>query len=251
MRATCFFVCAITLMSALTLTAQSGVTANGVKYTIIQAGNGPVPKAGQEVLIHAEALDSTGKVDFSTRDMGYIIHFQLGKDTDPISKARETLMMQMKKGSKYREEVPKSLIPGENPISKEAGYLVSIVELVDVLDAHPAAIDLFVETAEKSGIPAAEAQFKALQQNNPKGYTFFEWDINTAGYKALQAKKIDLAIAIFTLNTTLFPKSANTYDSLGDGYAEKGDKENAKAQYLKAFQMNAKFTFSKEKMDKL
>ena len=119
------------------------------------------------------------------------------------------------------------------------------------MDAKPAACDLFVETAEKSGIAAAEAEVKALQKNNPKGYSFFEWDINAAGYKAMQAQKVDVAIALFILNAAMFPNSANVYDSLADGYAAKGDKEKAKANYQKAFQMNPKFTASKEKMAKL
>lgn len=246
-----FFACALILMGALTLTAQSGATAEGLKYNVLQAGTGPAPKLGQEVIIQVEGLDSTGKVNFSSRDLGYNIHFQLGKDTDPISKARDILMTQMKKGSKYREELPFSLLPAEAPESKKAGYIVSIIEITDVMDAKPAACDLFVETAEKSGVAAAEAEFKALQKSNPKGYSFFEWDINMAAYKALEAKKLDIAIALFTLNNSMYPNSANTYDSLADGYAAKGDKEKAKANYMKAFQMNPKFTASKEKMEKL
>lgn len=251
MRTKFFFACALSLIGALTLTAQTGVTADGLKYTVLQPGTGLSPKVGQEVLIHVESLDSTGKVEFSSREMGYTIHFQLGKETDPVSKSRDALMTQMKKGSKYREELPFSLLPAEDPASKKPGYIVTNIEIVDVMDAKPAAADLFVATAEKSGIAAAETEFKALRQNNPRGYTFFEWDLNTAGYKSLQAKKFDLAIALFTLNTTLYPNSANTYDSLGDGYAEKGDKENARANYEKAFEMNPRFTFSKEKIDKL
>lgn len=62
-----FFACAITLIGALTLAAQSGTTAEGLKYTVLQAGNGPAQKMGQEVLIQVEGLDSTGKVEFSSR----------------------------------------------------------------------------------------------------------------------------------------------------------------------------------------
>jgi len=251
MNSRLFFTCAIILIGAMTLTAQSGTTAEGIKYTILQAGTGPSPKMGQEVIIQGEVLDSTGKVVWSSRDLGYTPHFQLGKETDPESKAHDLLLTQMKKGAKYREEFPNSLLAAENPASKKQGYQVTIIELVDVMDAKPAACDLFVETAEKSGIAAAEAEFKALQKSNPKGYSFFEWDINTAAYKALEAKKVDIAIALLSLNNTLFPNSANTYDSLADAYAAKGDKEKAKANYLKAFQMNPKFTASKKKMEKL
>ncbi|TAE57990.1 MAG: tetratricopeptide repeat protein, partial [Bacteroidetes bacterium] len=180
------------------------------------------------------------------------IHETIGTASDPIDKAREELLMQMKKGSKYREEVPKSLLPADSPARKEAGdYFVAVIELVDVIDAKPSGTALIAETAEKSGIAAAEAQFKALQQSNPKGYTFFEWDLNREGYMALEAKKYELALVFFTMNTTLYPNSANTYDSLGDGYAAKGDKEKARSSYQKAVQLNPKFTSSQEKLEKL
>lgn len=39
-----FFACAITLISALSLTAQSGTTAEGLKYIVLQASKGPAPK---------------------------------------------------------------------------------------------------------------------------------------------------------------------------------------------------------------
>lgn len=246
-----FLACALVIFSVFTLTAQSGVTPEGVKYTILQPGTGPNIKMGQEINLQVEVVDSTGKVVWSSRDLGFNMHLRLGEEQASIEKAREALVLLMKKGSKYREEVPFSLLPAEAPESKKSGYIVSIVEITDVMDAKPRATDLFVETAEKSGIPAAEAEFKALQQNNPKGYTFFEWDINAAGYKALEAQKVDVAIALFTLNAAMFPNSANVYDSLADGYAAKGDKEKAKANYQKAFQMNPKFTGSKEKMEKL
>lgn len=253
MQSKLFFACALAILSAFTLTAQSGVTPDGIKYTILQPGAGPNIKMGQEVNVQAEVVDSTGKVVWSSRDLGFNMHIRLGEEQapTPIDKAREALMLLMKKGSKYREEAPFSLLPAEAPESKKTGYIVSIVEITDVMDAKPRATDLFVATAEKSGILAAETEFKALQQNNPKGYTFFEWDINMAGYKALEAKKVDLAIALLSLNTALYPNSANVYDSLGDAYKEKGDKEKAKANYQKAFQMNPKFTASKEKMEKL
>ena len=65
-----FFTCAITLIGALTLTAQSGTTAEGLKYTVLQSGNGPAPKMGQEVMIQVEGLKSTGKVEFSKANLG-------------------------------------------------------------------------------------------------------------------------------------------------------------------------------------
>jgi len=58
-----------------------------------------------------------------------------------------------------------------------------------------------------------------------------EADLNTYGYQLLGQNEFDKAIGIFKLNTDKHPESANAWDSLGEGYALKGDKENA----IKAF----------------
>ena len=49
--------------------------------------------------------------------------------------------------------------------------------------------------------------------------------------------KVDSAIVIFRRNTRDYPKSWNTYDSLGEAYASKGDKKLAAASYAKALAM--------------
>jgi hypothetical protein len=40
----------------------------------------------------------------------------------------------------------------------------------------------------------------------------------------LQEEQIKRAIEIFRLNVSLYPQSANTYDSLAEGYEANGDR---------------------------
>jgi tetratricopeptide (TPR) repeat protein len=61
-----------------------------------------------------------------------------------------------------------------------------------------------------------------------------EPDINAYGYQLLGAGKVDSAIVVFQKNVKDYPKSWNTYDSLGEAYAAKGDKRRAAEQYTKA-----------------
>jgi tetratricopeptide (TPR) repeat protein len=61
-----------------------------------------------------------------------------------------------------------------------------------------------------------------------------EPDINNYGYELLAAGKVDSAIVVFQKNVKDYPRSWNTYDSLGEGYAVKGDKRRAAEQYGKA-----------------
>lgn len=61
-----------------------------------------------------------------------------------------------------------------------------------------------------------------------------EADINLLGYQLMNAGKVDSAIALFQKNVKDYPRSWNTYDSLAEGYAKKGDKAKAVAMYAKA-----------------
>jgi tetratricopeptide (TPR) repeat protein len=54
----------------------------------------------------------------------------------------------------------------------------------------------------------------------------------------MNAGNKDKAIEIFVLNTVKFPKSANAWDSLGEAYANKGDKKNAIASFKKSLSLN-------------
>ena len=49
---------------------------------------------------------------------------------------------------------------------------------------------------------------------------------------------MDKAIEMFKLNTQRHPESANTWDSLGEGYVTKGDQKNAVASFKKSLSMN-------------
>jgi hypothetical protein len=65
-----------------------------------------------------------------------------------------------------------------------------------------------------------------------------EGDLNNYGYQLMGQGNNDKAIEMFVLNTQRFPKSANTWDSLGEGYATKGDKTNAIKNFKKSLSMN-------------
>jgi predicted negative regulator of RcsB-dependent stress response len=65
-----------------------------------------------------------------------------------------------------------------------------------------------------------------------------ENDINVYGYNLMNQGQIDKAIEIFTINTTKFPASANTFDSLGEAYVGKGDNKNAIKNFKKALTLN-------------
>lgn len=65
-----------------------------------------------------------------------------------------------------------------------------------------------------------------------------EVELNNYGYQLLNDKEQDKAIEVLTLNTQRHPKSANTFDSLGEAYALKGDKKNAIINFKKSLALD-------------
>ena len=65
-----------------------------------------------------------------------------------------------------------------------------------------------------------------------------ENELNLYGYQLINQGEHDKAIEIFKINTQRHPKSANAWDSLGEGYALKGDKKNAIPNFKKSLSLN-------------
>ena len=64
-----------------------------------------------------------------------------------------------------------------------------------------------------------------------------EAEVNTYGYLLMGQGKVDSALVIFRKNVKDHPKSWNTYDSLAEAYAKKGEKKPAIENYSKALAM--------------
>jgi predicted alpha/beta superfamily hydrolase len=62
--------------------------------------------------------------------------------------------------------------------------------------------------------------------------------LNALGYRFINEKAYDKAIDVLRYNIKLYPNSPNTYDSLGEAYLTKGDRENAAKYYKLAVEKN-------------
>ncbi|MGE8434318.1 serine hydrolase [Chryseobacterium joostei] len=81
--------------------------------------------------------------------------------------------------------------------------------------------------------------YKKLKKNNGADYNFSnENELNELGYEFLRDGNIDSAIKIFSLNVNEFPKSANVYDSRGEGYFNKKEYLLSKKDYLKVLELD-------------
>ncbi len=100
-------------------------------------------------------------------------------------------------------------------------------------------------TIASSGIDAAIKQYHDLKAHDlkaaqPTTYNFDENQLNSLGYRLLNAKKFNHAIRMFQLNVEAYPQSSNVYDSLAEAYMSDGNKPLAIANYQKSLQLNPK-----------
>ena len=67
----------------------------------------------------------------------------------------------------------------------------------------------------------------------------------------LGRKRIDEAIEVFKMNVEDYPDSSNVYDSLGEAYEMKGDKEQAIKNYKRSVELNPNNTNGIQKLKQL
>jgi hypothetical protein len=78
-----------------------------------------------------------------------------------------------------------------------------------------------------------------------------ERQVNALGYQLMGDSRIPDAITIFQVNARTHPDSWNAWDSLGEGYANAHDKENALQAYRKSVELNPKNSGGQQMIEKL
>jgi CubicO group peptidase (beta-lactamase class C family) len=96
---------------------------------------------------------------------------------------------------------------------------------------------------------ASEALKDYRERRN--GKLIDESNMNQLGYALINMKRIDDAILLFEQNTVDYPQSWNVWDSLAEAYMDKGDKQQAIADYEKSLQLNPGNTNGAEQLKKL
>ncbi|MWB93373.1 serine hydrolase [Flavobacterium sp. GA093] len=93
-----------------------------------------------------------------------------------------------------------------------------------------------LEIFTNDGLAAGNTAYAKIK-NDPT-YGIKESDMNRVGYRLLELNKKKEAIEIFKINTEAFPKSGNTYDSLGEAYLADGNKKLAIVNYTKSIELD-------------
>ena len=103
-----------------------------------------------------------------------------------------------------------------------------------VLDPIAKLKDLFMA----GKLDEVEAEAKKMTADPKYRYLNFESKINTAGYDLINSNQVQSAIFVFQLNTKLYPRSANTWDSLAEAYWKAKQIDKAIEYYKKAIELD-------------
>ena len=90
---------------------------------------------------------------------------------------------------------------------------------------------------DEEGLEVALSAFETIRSDTASYYTD-EREFNALGYRFINERRADEAIAVFKINTELYPNSWNVWDSLGEGYARADRVPEALAAYRKSVELN-------------
>lgn len=118
-----------------------------------------------------------------------------------------------------------------------------------LIDKTPEASKLLQESFSSNKPKKAVKEYYKIKKKYL--YVNFASVLNNLGYTFLSKKRIDNAITVFKLNTEEFPKSANAFDSLGEGYFIKNQYDLALKNYKKAVALGETTGNAKKMIEKI
>jgi hypothetical protein len=249
------YILAVIICFSLSVFAQSKdtiTTKSGLKYLVLTKGTGLHSELNKNVEVHYTGYLTDGKVFDSSVDRGEPIEFILG--TGQVIAGWDEGIALMNVGEKLRLIIPSNLAYGEKGagnIIPPNSTLIFDVELMGIGDPKPSINEALMDLVLADSIPKAISKYHELKKNNPNDYNFKESQLNSFGYQLLQVGKVDLALAMLKLNAESYPESANVYDSLGEAYMIKGNKDDAITNYEKSLKLNPKNKNAADNIKKL
>ena len=109
----------------------------------------------------------------------------------------------------------------------------------------------FYETMRLKDLEAAVSEYRELKKAGSANYSFRAAELNRVGYALLEAGRVEEAIKVFQLNIEAYPADANSYDSLAEAYAAKGEKVLAIKNYAKSLELDPTNTNAVERLNQL
>jgi tetratricopeptide (TPR) repeat protein len=134
----------------------------------------------------------------------------------------------------------------ESFIDEVAGYYIPDMRASTGFGLPTSVKRLHTELVKRGFEHAPEVVDEARRKDAT--FRLAEADVNTWGYRLLEREQATEAVEIFKLNASLYPESANAYDSLADAYSAAGDTALAIKNYKRSLELNPKNTHAVERL---
>jgi tetratricopeptide (TPR) repeat protein len=134
----------------------------------------------------------------------------------------------------------------ESFMDEVAGYYVPAMRASTGFGLPPVIKALRAELVKRGFEHALEIVIEAKAKDAT--FTLPEDDVNAWGYLLTEQGHTKEAIEIFKLNVSLYPGSANTYDSLAETYESAGDKAAAIKNYKRSLELDPKNSHAAERL---
>ena len=115
---------------------------------------------------------------------------------------------------------------------------------------HASAADALFRAFCDSHLDGAKKLFANIREN-PDEYYILENELNAAGYRLLRMDNKVEALEMFRMMVSLYPESANAYDSLGEAYLSMEDRGNAILNYRKSLELDPENRNAEEVLKRL
>ncbi|MEW6213420.1 MAG: tetratricopeptide repeat protein, partial [Acidobacteriota bacterium] len=172
----------------------------------------------------------------ASRPNQYGDHAQIILPNSRISVNVSTLWHQMNAREPRRFTAPH--IAAELTSDQYRNNIDPAMEAVFNYDPKKELAALLMDALAARDIELAARRLKQFRDDAANAYANTEAQVNALGYRLMNANRLDDAIEIFKLNVEAFPRAWNVYDSLGEAYMKKGNRELAIKNYEKSLELN-------------
>jgi hypothetical protein len=115
----------------------------------------------------------------------------------------------------------------------------------------PTSVRTPFELLQAGEYDAAVEAYRTFHGRHPDDDLVSEGRLNGLGYQFLRNTRVKEALAVFRINTQLYPNSSNAFDSLAEAFEAIGDISSAIDNYRKAAKLDSGNTHARKKLAKL
>ena len=227
-------------------------TASGLKYIILEKGNGIQADSGKEVEVNYNWYLTNGSLIGSSINTDDPYYFVLG--TGKVVKGWDEGISYMHVGDHFRFIIPPQLgcgSTGYKYIVPPNATLIFDTYLLSVGNAKNEIVDTLLNLTMNNGVDSAISLYKKLYNTERNKYLFIEDQLNILGFKLLMRQRKDDAIKILKLNIEMYPESAKALNNMGTAYLKLKDRNNALKYFEKALILDPENNIAKYEIGQL